>query len=169
MSRDRCTQLNFEGPFARKVAYDFIAQQLYGLVNLFVRLASVVFEAPCVSLRLLTKNAHDRAFGAAWKKKRAAFSETMQIARSASVATTAGRFCTVAGIKICIVVRMNALFRSSKQALQHAGRSFASGPHPERKVALLGAAGGIGQPLGLLLKVRILAAAHITSSSDVKI
>lgn len=48
---------------------------------------------------------------------------------------------------------MNALFRSSKQALQHAGRSFASGPHPERKVALLGAAGGIGQPLGLLLKI----------------
>ena len=64
---------------------------------------------------------------------------------------------------------MNALFRSSKQALHHAGRSFASGPHPERKVALLGAAGGIGQPLGLLLKVRILGAAHITSSFDVKI
>jgi hypothetical protein len=71
--------------------------------------------------------------------------------------------------KICIVVRMNALFRSSKQALQHAGRSFASGPHPERKVALLGAAGGIGQPLGLLLKVRMLAAVQITSSSDVKV
>lgn len=70
---------------------------------------------------------------------------------------------------ICIVVRMNALFRSSKQALQHAGRSFASGPHPERKVALLGAAGGIGQPLGLLLKVRMLAAVHITSVSGVKV
>ena len=51
---------------------------------------------------------------------------------------------------------MNALLRSSKQALQHGTRSFASGPHPERKVALLGAAGGIGQPLGLLLKVRSL-------------
>ena len=48
---------------------------------------------------------------------------------------------------------MNALLRSSKQALQHASRSFASSPHPDRKVALLGAAGGIGQPLGLLLKV----------------
>ncbi len=64
---------------------------------------------------------------------------------------------------------MNALFRSSKQALQHAGRSFASGPHPERKVALLGAAGGIGQPLGLLLKVRILAAVHVTSSHGFKV
>ena len=51
---------------------------------------------------------------------------------------------------------MNALLRSSKQALQHAGRSFASSPHPDRKVALLGAAGGIGQPLGLLLKVHIV-------------
>ena len=50
---------------------------------------------------------------------------------------------------------MNALLRSSRQALQHANRSFASSAHPDRKVALLGAAGGIGQPLGLLLKVRI--------------
>lgn len=50
---------------------------------------------------------------------------------------------------------MNALLRSSRQALQHASRSFASSAHPDRKVALLGAAGGIGQPLGLLLKVRI--------------
>lgn len=52
-----------------------------------------------------------------------------------------------------ILSKMNALLRSSKQALQHASRSFASSPHPDRKVALLGAAGGIGQPLGLLLKV----------------
>ena len=48
---------------------------------------------------------------------------------------------------------LNALRRSSQIALQNAGRSFASNTYPERKVALLGAAGGIGQPLGLLLKI----------------
>lgn len=62
--------------------------------------------------------------------------------------------------------KMNALLRSSKQALQHAGRSFASSPHPDRKVALLGAAGGIGQPLGLLLKVRSNALFRWQNTSD---
>ena len=36
---------------------------------------------------------------------------------------------------------MNALARASKQALQMGARSFASGAYPERKVAVLGAAG----------------------------
>lgn len=50
-------------------------------------------------------------------------------------------------------IMLNALRRSSQIALQNAGRSFASNAYPDRKVALLGAAGGIGQPLGLLLKI----------------
>lgn len=35
-------------------------------------------------------------------------------------------------------------------------RGFASGSAPERKVAVLGAAGGIGQPLSLLMKLNPL-------------
>lgn len=35
-------------------------------------------------------------------------------------------------------------------------RSFSSSSTPQRKVAVLGAAGGIGQPLGLLLKLNPL-------------
>lgn len=35
-----------------------------------------------------------------------------------------------------------------------AAAAAASGSTPARKVAVLGAAGGIGQPLGLLMKVR---------------
>lgn len=35
-------------------------------------------------------------------------------------------------------------------------RSFSSEPAPERKVAVLGAAGGIGQPLALLMKLNPL-------------
>lgn len=58
--------------------------------------------------------------------------------------------------------KMNALLRCSKQVLQHGSRSFASSPHPDRKVALLGAAGGIGQPLGLLLKVLVKKSASLT-------
>lgn len=52
-----------------------------------------------------------------------------------------------------IAIMLSALRRSSQIALQSAGRSFASSAYPDRKVALLGAAGGIGQPLGLLLKI----------------
>lgn len=48
---------------------------------------------------------------------------------------------------------LSALRRSSQIALQSTTRSFASNAYPDRKVALLGAAGGIGQPLGLLLKI----------------
>ena len=51
---------------------------------------------------------------------------------------------------------MNALKRCSGQILSGIGssaRSYASAGAPERKVAVLGAAGGIGQPLGLLMKV----------------
>lgn len=39
---------------------------------------------------------------------------------------------------------MNALARASKQALQTAARGFASGAYPDRKVAVLGAAGERG-------------------------
>ena len=54
---------------------------------------------------------------------------------------------------------MNSLMRASKQALQAAARSYASRSagveknFTPRKVAILGAAGGIGQPLSLLMKV----------------
>ncbi|KAL0864276.1 hypothetical protein Bca101_043394 [Brassica carinata] len=43
---------------------------------------------------------------------------------------------------------------SAKQSLLH--RSFSSGSVPERKVAILGATGGIGQPLALLMKLNPL-------------
>jgi hypothetical protein len=50
------------------------------------------------------------------------------------------------------------MLQSGLSTLLRAGaRTFASaaaaGGHPPRKVAVLGAAGGIGQPLGLLMKV----------------
>ncbi|KAJ4896734.1 Malate dehydrogenase 1 [Raphanus sativus] len=49
------------------------------------------------------------------------------------------------------------LVRSSSSAKQWLlGRSFSSGSVPERKVAILGAAGGIGQPLALLMKLNPL-------------
>lgn len=51
---------------------------------------------------------------------------------------------------------MNALLRASTSAVATATRGFAAAASgmPPRKVAILGAAGGIGQPLGLLMKVR---------------
>ena len=51
--------------------------------------------------------------------------------------------------------RMQALIGAAKQALQQGAqgaRSYAAAAS-SRKVAVLGAAGGIGQPLGLLMKV----------------
>ena len=52
---------------------------------------------------------------------------------------------------------MNSLMRATRQALQMAARSYATkGGEKDsmpRKVAILGAAGGIGQPLSLLMKV----------------
>ncbi|XP_047310213.1 malate dehydrogenase, mitochondrial-like [Impatiens glandulifera] len=62
------------------------------------------------------------------------------------------------------------LLRSIKSSLKHGSsssssssssshflcRSYSSEPHPERKVAVLGAAGGIGQPLALLMKLNPL-------------
>ena len=47
---------------------------------------------------------------------------------------------------------MRGLLRLSQQALA-ASRAYSSSSTPERKVAILGAAGGIGQPLALLMKV----------------
>ncbi|KAF6177133.1 hypothetical protein GIB67_025470 [Kingdonia uniflora] len=59
-----------------------------------------------------------------------------------------------------------SMFRSVETAIRRASsssttshivrRSYASGSHPERKVAVLGAAGGIGQPLALLMKLNPL-------------
>ncbi len=50
---------------------------------------------------------------------------------------------------------MQALARATKEVVRAAGaRGFASGV-PDRKVAVLGAAGGIGQPLSLLMKVGV--------------
>eukprot|EP00884_Botryococcus_braunii_P018759 jgi/Botrbrau1/5567/Bobra.0023s0050.1 len=48
---------------------------------------------------------------------------------------------------------MNALFRASKEILRNGARGFAAGPSTGKKVAILGAAGGIGQPLSLLMKM----------------
>ncbi|KAL6779817.1 MDH4 [Auxenochlorella protothecoides x Auxenochlorella symbiontica] len=49
---------------------------------------------------------------------------------------------------------MNSLFRASRDLLRaSATRGYASASFPDRKVAVLGAAGGIGQPLSLLLKL----------------
>lgn len=52
-----------------------------------------------------------------------------------------------------IAATMQALARATKEVVRAAGaRGFASSV-PDRKVAVLGAAGGIGQPLSLLMKV----------------
>ena len=49
---------------------------------------------------------------------------------------------------------MQALIGAAKQALAQGARGYAAAAaQPTRKVAVLGAAGGIGQPLGLLMKV----------------
>jgi malate dehydrogenase len=47
-----------------------------------------------------------------------------------------------------------SLLKSAAQHLRR--RSYASAANPERKVAVLGAAGGIGQPLALLMKLNPL-------------
>lgn len=53
---------------------------------------------------------------------------------------------------------MNSLLKAGSKALGAVGsRGFAAAASvPERKVVILGAAGGIGQPLGLLMKVILL-------------
>ncbi len=48
---------------------------------------------------------------------------------------------------------MNALLRASKEVARQGCRGFAAGGPAGKKVAILGAAGGIGQPLALLMKV----------------
>ena len=48
---------------------------------------------------------------------------------------------------------MNSLLKAGKALTVAGARGFASFHVPERKVVVLGAAGGIGQPLGLLMKV----------------
>lgn len=51
---------------------------------------------------------------------------------------------------------MNALARASKQALQTAARGFASGAYPDRKVAVLGAAGEPLRTVQLLATLRCM-------------
>ena len=48
---------------------------------------------------------------------------------------------------------MNSLVKAGKTLMVAGARGFAASHVPERKVVVLGAAGGIGQPLGLLMKV----------------
>jgi malate dehydrogenase len=48
-----------------------------------------------------------------------------------------------------------ALLKSTAELLRRS-RGYASSANPERKVAILGAAGGIGQPLSLLMKLNPL-------------
>jgi hypothetical protein len=48
---------------------------------------------------------------------------------------------------------MRSLLAASQQALRASARAYSAAATPDRKVAILGAAGGIGQPLGLLMKV----------------
>ena len=50
---------------------------------------------------------------------------------------------------------MRGLLNLSQRALAASQRAYSSSSTPERKVAILGAAGGIGQPLGLLMKVSL--------------
>lgn len=48
---------------------------------------------------------------------------------------------------------MNALLKAGKAVTAMSARGFSAATVPERKVVILGAAGGIGQPLGLLMKI----------------
>jgi malate dehydrogenase len=50
----------------------------------------------------------------------------------------------------------SALLKSTSELLRRSRRGYASSANPERKVAVLGAAGGIGQPLSLLMKLNPL-------------
>jgi len=49
----------------------------------------------------------------------------------------------------------SALLKSTSELLRRS-RGYSSSANPERKVAILGAAGGIGQPLSLLMKLNPL-------------
>lgn len=51
---------------------------------------------------------------------------------------------------------MRSLLRVTQNLLRATERAYSSSSTPDRKVAILGAAGGIGQPLSLLMKVRDL-------------
>ena len=53
---------------------------------------------------------------------------------------------------------MNALTRLSKEALKAGARTFASSSLPDRKVAILGAAGTLGKIFFLLLLMFVLGA-----------
>ena len=74
---------------------------------------------------------------------------------SACYFATALRICSAdTGIFCSTACKMRGLLRLSQQALT-ASRAYSSSSTPERKVAILGAAGGIGQPLALLMKVHL--------------
>ncbi|CAN6341167.1 unnamed protein product [Urochloa humidicola] len=50
----------------------------------------------------------------------------------------------------------SSLLKSTSELLRRSRRRYSSSANPERKVAILGAAGGIGQPLALLMKINPL-------------
>ncbi|CAN6331920.1 unnamed protein product [Urochloa humidicola] len=50
----------------------------------------------------------------------------------------------------------SSLLKSTSELLRRSRRCYSSSANPERKVAILGAAGGIGQPLALLMKINPL-------------
>ncbi|CAN6327196.1 unnamed protein product [Urochloa humidicola] len=50
----------------------------------------------------------------------------------------------------------SSLLKSTSELLRRSRRRYSSSATPERKVAILGAAGGIGQPLALLMKINPL-------------
>ncbi|CAL4909651.1 unnamed protein product [Urochloa decumbens] len=50
----------------------------------------------------------------------------------------------------------SAVLKSTSELLRRSRRGYSSSATPERKVAILGAAGGIGQPLALLMKINPL-------------
>ncbi|CAL4901701.1 unnamed protein product [Urochloa decumbens] len=50
----------------------------------------------------------------------------------------------------------SAVLKSTSELLRRGRRGYSSSATPERKVAILGAAGGIGQPLALLMKINPL-------------
>ncbi|KDD74483.1 lactate/malate dehydrogenase [Helicosporidium sp. ATCC 50920] len=53
-----------------------------------------------------------------------------------------------------VVAKMNSLYRAAQSVVRATpARGFASASFPKRKVTILGAAGGIGQPLSLLMKL----------------
>lgn len=63
---------------------------------------------------------------------------------------------------------MRSAAQALKLAFQATQREMATRAPKDRKVAILGAAGGIGQPLSLLMKVGSLARAQACEARDLQ-